>query len=228
MIAFIQTDNSSDKTTAADGVNHISVLRGTDPDKKCKVFSSNLRRAISTIVYGFQGRWKQSDNTEKKDKRNMVTILDSLQEISCNPDTLCITPSHQSLQASWIEKSYRSKTLPSFDFQFHYDQYLDMNEHAGNKPLNTNGLKRMTEFCRQAFDESICPEKYIIVGGHSLWFRTFFRNFLPYSVSHIGKNKKIVNCGIVTFELMRANTAKHGIQYMIDPKTIQVVYGGFK
>jgi hypothetical protein len=35
-----------------------------------------------------------------------------------------------------------------------------------------------------------------------------------------------VNGGIITFDLMKAET-RRGPSYMIDPKTIRVVYGGF-
>jgi hypothetical protein len=100
-----------------------------------------------------------------------------------------------------------------------------MSLHIGNKPINTNGLKRMLDFCEFVFSPSV-KESHVIVGGHSIWFRSFFNMFLPYSVHHVSKNKKIVNGGVVTFELMKAET-RRGPKYMIDPKTIRVVYGGF-
>ena len=100
-----------------------------------------------------------------------------------------------------------------------------MSLHGGNKPINTNGLKRMTEFCDFVYHPSI-KEHNVIVGGHSIWFRSFFRTFLPATLDHASKKKKIQNCGIVTFELLKANT-NLGPRYMIDPKTIEVVYLGF-
>lgn len=100
-----------------------------------------------------------------------------------------------------------------------------MSFHTGNKPLNTNGYKRMLEFCELVFSDA-CAEEYVIVGGHSIWFRYFFNMFLPFSVELVCKKKKIVNGGIVTFELMKAET-RRGPKYMIDPKTVKVVYGGF-
>ena len=33
----------------------------------------------------------------------------------------------------------------------------------------------------------------IIVAGHSLYFRQFFRTFLPHACEHVSKNKKIAN-----------------------------------
>jgi hypothetical protein len=100
-----------------------------------------------------------------------------------------------------------------------------MSLHAGNKPLNTNGLKRMDEFCEFLYSPSV-KEDHIIAGGHSIWFRSFFQTYLPYSVNHQSKTRKIKNGGVVTFELLKVNT-NSGSRFMIDPKTIKVVYGGF-
>jgi hypothetical protein len=50
------------------------------------------------------------------------------------------------------------------------------------------------EFCQWTFER---PEDTIIVGGgHSLYFREFFRTFLPKSFDHAAKNQKMVNCGM--------------------------------
>lgn len=35
-------------------------------------------------------------------------------------------------------------------------------------------------------------------GRHSLWFRSFFREYLPEASEHTGKNKKMKNCGYVS------------------------------
>lgn len=101
-----------------------------------------------------------------------------------------------------------------------------MSLHIGNKPVTTNGLKRMNLFCDFVFTPSV-KEDYVIIGGHSLWFRSFFQTFLPHEFNHISKKKKIVNGGIVAFELMKANTDNDSTTYMIDPKSVSVVYGGF-
>lgn len=83
----------------------------------------------------------------------------------------------------------------------------------------------MTDFSKHVFSSAV-REEHVIVGGHSLWFRSFFQNFLPFNVKHVSKEKKIVNGGVVAFELVKATT-QYGDKFMIDPKTIKVVYGGF-
>lgn len=139
---------------------------------------------------------------------------------SRNPDTLSITPAHTLIQASWVDK-----TSQVCNFQEIFLHQVDMSLHTGNKPINTNGLKRMLAFCDFVFSPSV-KEQYVIAGGHSIWFRSFFQTFLPYSSSHMAKKKKMVNGGVVAFELIKANT-KAGPRYMIDPDTIHTVYGGF-
>ena len=147
-------------------------------------------------------------------------IIPALQEISRNPDTLSITPAHTPIQASWVDK-----TSTVCDFQEIFTNQVDMSIHTGNKPLDTNGLKRMKDFCDYLFTASV-REDYVIVGGHSLWFRCFFQTFLPYTFAHISKKKKMVNGAVVCFDLLKTNT-KSGPVYMIDSETVYTVYGGF-
>ena len=152
--------------------------------------------------------------------RCLHVFNDFWKPISRNPDTLSITPAHTPIEASWIDKSVKQ-----YSFQTIFSNQVDMSLHTGNKPLNTNGMKRMKEFCDYIYTPSV-KEDYVIVGGHSIWFRSFFRTFLPYRVNHPAKERKLSNAGVVTFEIMRAST-QSGPRYMIDPKTIRVVYGGF-
>jgi hypothetical protein len=192
---------------------HVKIIRSDPGAPKSKILCSSLRRAVSTLAVGLNDRLSRRP-TDK------IVVVPCLQEVSRNPDTLSITPPHSTIQASWIEE--KSKVC---NFQKIFSNQTDMSFHTGNKPLNTNGYKRMLEFCELVFSDA-CPEDYVIVGGHSIWFRYFFNMFLPFSVELVCKKKKIVNGGIVTFELMKAET-RRGPKYMIDPKTVKVVYGGF-
>ena len=99
-----------------------------------------------------------------------------------------------------------------------------MSLHIGNKPINTNGLKRMDEFCDFVFTS--VDEDNVIIGGHSIYFRSFFRTYLPYTVDHVSKKRKVVNAGCVALTLLKASTP-NGDKFMIDPKSIKVIYGGF-
>lgn len=192
----------------------LKVLRAEPGAPSSKIICSNLRRAISTLAGGFRDRLSRRPNEK-------VLIFSPLQEISRNPDALSITPPQTPIQASWIEKT----NTKICNFQEFFTNQVDTTRHFGNKPVRSSGYGRMLEFCDFVFSKAV-REEHIIVGGHSLWFRSFFDNFLPFNVNHVARKKKIVNGGIVAFELMKAQT-KYGDKYMIDPKTIRVVYGGF-
>lgn len=203
------TDSNNDKVA-----QHVAVLKASPDAPPSKLLSSNLRRAVSTMAGGFKTRLARRPHEK-------ILIVPSLQEISRNPDTLSITPAHMSIQASWIDK-----TSTICNFQSTFTNQVDMSLHLGNKPIGTNGLKRMREFCNFVFSSSV-KEEYIIVGGHSIWFRSFFRTFLPYKSDHVGKTKKVVNCGVVAFTLLKVVRKSGQPTYMIDPNSVDVVYGGF-
>jgi len=208
----MQQNNNSNPTKQNE---YLSILRSDPTAPPSKMVSSNLRRAISTLAGGF--RVRLSRHPEEK-----ILIVPSLQEISRNPDTLSITPARTPVTASWIDKN--SKIC---DFQQIFTKQLDMSLHTGNKPIDTNGLKRMTEFCEFVFNN--LEEDHVVVGGHSIWFRSFFRTFLPYTIDHKSKTRKIVNCGVIAITLMKTSSGggKDDAKYMIDPESIDIVYGGF-
>lgn len=177
-----------------------------------QLMSSNLRRAIATMAIGFQDRLL--DGAYENDK---IMILPALQEISRNPDALSITPPYGSVVPAWTDPN----TLQPI-----YEKQVDTSMHTGNKPVNTNGLKRLQEFCRIIFSDIVDKES-VIAAGHSLWFRSFFRTYLPHSNNHIAKKNKLVNGGVVGFTLQRLETATGQYEYMIDPTSIVVLHGGF-
>jgi hypothetical protein len=186
----------------------IQIMKGVKPSV---LVSSNLRRAISTMALAFLPRLEKNREQEK------LIILPQLQEMSRNPDALCITPAHQSIRPSWSDPNELTPILTN---------QIDSTFHTGNKSVDSNGLIRMQEFCRLAFEE--IKGDAIIAAGHSLWFRNFFKTFLPYSSVHVSKSKKIINGGCVGFILLRKfDESTSGYKYMIEPKSITVLYGGF-
>ena len=68
--------------------------------------------------------------------------------------------------------------------------------------------------------------KTVIVGGHSLWFE-FLQVLHPEQEERVGKRKKIVNCGVVAFDLKCGKDASGNSSPGIDSSTVRVVYGGF-
>lgn len=175
------------------------------------IVSSNLRRALSTVVIAFADRLKK-----RRDEK--ILILPCLQEVSRNPDTLSITPPGKPFTPPFTDR-----VSDAADFDQVYGNQVDVALSSGNKTVKSNGLKRMQEFCRWVFEED---RGAVIVGGHSIWFRSFFREFLPAAVEHSCKSKKIANGGAVSFTLAVAQT-QDGPVYMVEPESINVIYGGF-
>jgi hypothetical protein len=196
----------------------MAILRGDPSSPPSRLVCSNLRRAISTLAGAFY-RIRL-----KRHPSETIQIVPPLQEISRNPDTLSITPAHTAITPSWIERSSSMASTIGGDFAQILSKHVDVSMHTGNKPITTNGKIRMNEFCNLMFT---LKENHIICGGHSIWFRAFFRTYMPYTIDHICKTRKVVNCGVIAFSLLKATKGAESI-YMIDPQSVRVIYGGFE
>ena len=43
----------------------------------------------------------------------------------------------------------------------------------------------------------------MIVGGHSLWFREYFKSYLPKASRHVAKTANIANGGVIAFDMYK-------------------------
>lgn len=205
------------KHNASEEEKHlVRIMLGIQDSSKSVIVSSNLRRAIATCAIVFQRRLEQN-----RDHDDDIVVMSDLQEASVNPDSLCITPSGTEIQPSFADRSVKEADLEGFfRSRFETKKY-----HRGNKALNSNGLIRMEQFASTIFRDS--PQKdYILVTGHSLWFRCFFQTYLSYDVEHIAKKKKIRNGGVVSFTLNQIYTGGKE-RFWIDEDSISVFYNGF-
>ena len=168
------------------------------------IVSSQLRRAAATAAIGLADRLRRTNEP--------ILLHSSCQEISRNFDTISITEagSGPTLRGS-----------AELERRLHYDGAAN----KGNKTLSFRGLQRLQDFAGWAAKR---PESTVIVAGHSLWFREFFKLYLPRGAEHTCKKRKIVNCGAVGFTLQTAGRAADGsLRHRIDPTSISVIYGGF-
>ena len=193
---------------------HAAVLRG-DSDVPSLLCTSNLRRSVSTVLTGLSGRLLRSN-------KERVKVLSSAQEITRNIDGYSLSAPRSFPGPSWIE--LEQPELDKVVTALYSGDHLDGSDNKGNKSLSSTGLKRMNEFCNWLISSDEARDfNTVILGGHSLWFKEFFKTFLPHSCKHEAKSKKIVNCGVVAFDLL----CLHG-RFVVDPESIQVVYGGFE
>ena len=180
-----------------------------DPSKSV-VCSSNLRRAAQTILLGLKNRLDASD--EK------IQCLTSLQEISTNVDTLSITPPHKAPR-------HLGQGVPA---RLAHGDRWDPSLNSGNKRLRGRGLERLQAFAEWASQQ----DKPVVVGGHSLFFRGFFREFLPVGANPFNaRDTKIANGGVVALTLERGTVqgpdGSSVVQYRVAPESVAEVHLGF-
>lgn len=205
-------DTETDRISKSDK-NHkiIHILSGRNTEQTSVIVSSSLRRSISTTTISL---WPRITRTNEK-----IYILSSLQEISRNIDTYQLSPPN-----IVADLPFKRITPHCGGDEFVADKVYDTSENFGNKTYNFYGIKRLRAFSEWAIKRS---EDTIIVGGHSLWFKSFFQTFLPFNNKHEAKTKKITNSGVISFELYASEDDEGILQYRIDPNSIQTIYGGF-
>ncbi|CEM20141.1 unnamed protein product [Vitrella brassicaformis CCMP3155] len=202
----------------------VPILKGTGGPPSVLV-ASNLRRALSTTLISFGERLSRSN--EK------ILIHSALQEHTRNIDGISLAFPGDAPPTSLLESSLEALGVRNL-----YLTRLDASLNHGNKPIRSRVTKRLQSFAEWVFayrpsvngEEGISgtsggPE-VVIVGGHSGWFRHFFRAYMPGDVDHVAKRKKIVNGGMVRFTLQKRIIGE-GVDYHIDPASVAVIYGGF-
>mmetsp|Transcript_21989 Transcript_21989/g.63394 ORF Transcript_21989/g.63394 Transcript_21989/m.63394 type:complete len:394 (-) Transcript_21989:391-1572(-) len=188
----------------------ISIVRGDAGESV--VVSSILRRSISTGLLCLSPRLLKT--SPHKDK---ILLMTSLQEISRNVDTLALTPARTLPQVPAAEVGMENVG----DLMSHwYRTRLEKRLNAGNKTLKQKAIKRQEEFTKWLFEQKV---DCVIVSGHSLWFREFFKSYLPKACKHSAKTSKIVNCGCIAFDFYKDSQVLR-----IHPDSIKVLYGGFE
>ncbi|KAL3917175.1 MAG: hypothetical protein SGPRY_006508 [Prymnesium sp.] len=129
--------------------------------------SSQLRRAVATLVLALSNRLRasalaeQEEKGEEGGKGERVLLHSSCQEISRNFDTLSIS---SPLQPPDLGSQVGIEAL---------GVTLDASVNLGNKTLAFRGIHRLQHFAEWA--TSLKGERTIVLGGHSLWFRSFFQ-----------------------------------------------------
>lgn len=198
--------------TSEVGKEIFHAIAGNNSNISSVIVSSNLRRAIATTTVGL---WSRLMRTKEQ-----MLILSCLQEISRNVDTKALAP-----RGGLPDLSRITEYIDGDASTFVPESLYEVTFNTGNKTSFFNGVKRLNAFNEWAFKRD---EDMIIVGGHSLWFKNFFQMYVPHSSTHECKSKKIVNSGVVSFELERWEDAEgKTIGYRVDPDHIQTVYGGF-
>ena len=162
------------------------------------IVASNLRRACQTTAIAF---WDRLARTGEK-----IYVLSSLQEIARNVDTRALAGARESPPLHGLESKVENVGATPMGKMVVGDSgsVVGLNTHfnTGNKQIGRKGYAALREFA-----EFACAQDadFVIAGGHSLWFREFFRMFLDdeHLQTQVACRKKIVNCGVVAFTLTK-------------------------
>ena len=189
--------------------------------------TSNLRRAAQTMGIAF---WDRVAVTGEK-----IYVLSSLQEMARNVDTCALAGPGEPVPLRGLEEQIKDlDSVPAGPVRDLLERrrvtdsgsVVAENGHfnAGNKPLMRNGHASMMEFAHWSAAQDAGT---VVVGGHSLWFKEFFKNFIPSDQEHVAQRKKIVNCGVIAFDLKCGKDASGNDAFNVDSSTVRVIYGGF-
>ena len=113
-------------------------------------------------------------------------MLSCLQEISNNVDAVALAPPGA------------APDLPRVPAPLRGPGAFDGAGNLGTKPPRGDGRRRLEAFCAYAL---AADEGCVVAVGHSLWFRSFFDEFLPSDAAHVARVAKIRNGGVVACDL---------------------------
>ena len=194
----------------------VACLRGDAPENSI-IVSSQLRRALATTAVALKPRLERTN--EK------ILIHSACQEMSRNVDCMATSDPGQIPRMEGVDCGNAEEMMTKKDQdKYVADEIFNPALNGGHKPLSERGLDRILNFADWAFSR---PEHTIIVGGHSLWFRNFFKCFLPIANQHPAKTCKMENGSCAVFVLNMGKNPSGAPCHWIDPASIQMVHGSF-
>lgn len=186
--------------------------------------TSSLRRAASTALLVFGSALSSG---------RPVWVLSCLQEISRNVDTLALAAAQHAPAIGGLAARVpcAAGASPGVACSGTSPGCLQAAYNSGNKSLTSNGRQRLQAFCEWVFSDCgpSTLQQTVVVTGHSLWFKTFFQAYLPHTHWHECKHAKLVNCGVVAFDLEELREADEEVAaYRVVPDSVTSLYGGFE
>jgi hypothetical protein len=171
--------------------------------------ASNLRRAVHTGLIALYPRLERNKNEK-------ILLRAELQEMSRNVDTESITSKGQVPVVDVVDQRIGKSSA----------QWLDASQNTGNKQFCKSAKPRFDAFCKWACEQD--QETIVVAAGHSLWFREFFKLYLPTDSPHIARKEKMLNCASVSFNLCQAQDGPGNIGWFVKESTISEDHRGFK
>ncbi|EUD65791.1 hypothetical protein C922_03774 [Plasmodium inui San Antonio 1] len=179
--------------------DHIDILNN-NAKYPSAILCSNLRRAVSSCFIALYNRINK--NNEE------IQVLNSLQEISRNPDCVSL-------------------------FDFHDNKYISTDiekfVHKDVEKICKKNIRITRNFVSNKFFDTLSyifnsDTNIFIIFGHSLWFRLFFNYFLKGP--HKAKTHKLHNSGVVVFNMIKYYQGNE-VHYEIEKYSVRILYKGF-
>lgn len=181
------------------------VLMDEEGSNNIKLYTSNLRRAQSTLMLALQKRI-----SEKKER---VTVLGELEETVGNPDCVSLYTNFGCSTAPCMEVMMVADKVKK------YSDILLPGDVASAYSLSL--YEKMLQFNNRIFHEK---EQTLIVCGHSRWIRYYMSIFLPQASNLEYKNRKIGNVDMLRFDVYRKQLNNGDHFYMVDEASVELVY----
>jgi len=209
-----------------------SIMRGCRP---ALFITSNLRRAISTLLLGWGSDMRKEDS--KNFQEGNVLVTSTLQEATRNVDSYSLASPYGTQDACVMERAFLQQPMTRL-----YSRALMATYNKGNKSTNSTLACRQRDMLDLVFalenQSSLKPsmptaDRFktteeslpLVICGHSLYFRNLFRRYLRED--HISKERKILNTGIVKIQINLIKGTDHNHYYDIVPDSIKPLFRGF-
>ncbi|KAK1937415.1 hypothetical protein X943_001680 [Babesia divergens] len=185
--------------------NDVKALK-KDFAQKVAMFTSNLRRAQSTMMLALQDRLHHNEET--------ITVLNELEEATRNPD--CVP----------LSTSLKSSTIPFLEYMMLPDKtktYSKILKRSHEDDISRLSLyEKMLMFNERIFRQ---PEDIIIVCGHSRWIMQYLDVFLPQQASDVEfRKRKVGNVDTLRFDVTKKEFKNGESMYMVEPGSVKLVY----
>lgn len=197
-------------------------LRCNDPQQSALLVSSNLRRAMSTVMIACNSRLSESAS-------DSVHVNSDLQEMTRNIDGISLSQKRHNTPVSTRESCDHSLcAFPhpiSLSMETLYNRKVNGAANKGNKTISSRFQVRLRNVCDWIFTASVCSSRpSVLLAGHSLFFRQLLKDTLPDNFEHDVKSGKISNGGIVRIEMLRLKQGDR-FEYYVPAESMVVLCG---
>ncbi|GIX63563.1 uncharacterized protein BcabD6B2_29980 [Babesia caballi] len=174
------------------------------------IFTSNLRRAQSTVVLALHDRLNRTGET--------IQVCNELEEVVSHADCVALSTNLQCSTIPLLE------VMMVPDIAKMYSRTLQHTKGPGVSHLSV--YEKMLRFNERVFRQN---EDTIIVCGHSRWLRNYLGIFLPAGSTDVEyRGKKIGNVDTLKFDLTRREFKNGDVCYVVDPESVKLVYKNAK